>query len=176
MVDELGTRIVPWEQVEFSHARNRPHAERVPHPAPGDRVWYRRHDWCHNLATGEHEEPELATVVEAQPLDDTATAHWWPNVGPSRDPNLWHLIRTPQGHPALDALGQMAYAPVADPWPWVRLRRPNGLIAETREARLRGSAGWLPLDYRDRRERCRLPAETALVARPPLPLLLPGVG
>jgi len=157
-VHELATRPVPWDRIEITWARNRPHHERPPLPAAGDQVWYRRHDWCHNLGSGETEEPEMVTVVEAQSLDDRT------------DPNLWHHVKDAFGRPIHDA-GIPRMAPVADPWPWIRVRRPNGLIAETREARLRGSAGWLPLDYLDRRERWRLPAETGLVARPPLPPL-----
>lgn len=174
--NELGTRVVAWQQIEFTHARNRPHAERPPLPLVGQQVRYRRHDWDHNSATSEVEAPELVTVVRVQPLDDRTDVHWVSDVGACRDPNLWHLIRDRDGQPLRDGFGQLRYAPVADPWPTLWLRRPNGIIAETRESRLRGSAGWLPLDYRSRRGRWRLPAATALVTRPPLPLLLPGVG
>lgn len=162
MVDELATRAVPWAQAEFSHARNRPARERPPLPQVGDRVLYRRYDWHHDIAGGRTEEPELVTVVEVQNLADRS------------DPNLWHEVRDSQGQPVTDA-GVPRFAPVADPWPWIRVRRPDGLIAETRESRIRGAAGWLPLDWRGRPERWRLPGKTLLTARPPLPPLnVPG--
>lgn len=168
-VDEIGTRMVPWQRIEVTHARNRPLNERPPLPAVGDRVRYRRFEWNHDLRTGEIVEPEFAEVVEVQDPQDTADADYAEDAGWIRDPNLWHLIRDAQGVPRRDPLGQMLYAPVSDPWPWVRLRRPNGIVDETREARLRGSAGWLPLDYLTRPERWRLPRETALLATRPVP-------
>jgi hypothetical protein len=175
-MDEIGTRLVPWEQSEFTHAHNRPRPERPPLPEPGDQVWYRRYDWHHNPATGETENPELVTVVEVQPPDDESLTCHLPGVGLVRDLNLWHLVRdNVTGRPAYDPSGQPRYVHVADPWPWLRLRRPNGMLAETREARLRGSAGWLPLDYRSRPERWRLPGQTLIVPRPALqPIAGPG--
>jgi hypothetical protein len=151
-VDELATRLVPWDAVEVAWARNRPHHERPALPAVGEHVWYRRNTW------DPHDVCEWCQVVEVRDLDDRT------------DPNLWHQVRDANGQPVYDA-GQPRHAPAADPWPWLRLRRPNGLIAETREARLRGSPGWLPVDYRTRPERSRLPGHTRLVARPPLPPL-----
>lgn len=176
MDDEIATRWVPWQQSEFSHVHNRPHAERPPLPAPGDQVWYRRYDWHHNTQTGEVEEPELVTVVEVQDPNDTTLVCHLPDIGPARDLNLWELLRDNlTGRPLIDGTGQLAYRHVPDPWPWIRMRRPNGMIAETREARLRGSAGWLPLDYRSRPERWRLPSQTLLVPRPGLqPVSPPG--
>lgn len=168
-MDEIATRWVPWEQAEFSHARNRPLSERPPLPKVGDQVWYRRYDWCHNPATGEVEEPELVVVVEVQDPDDTTLACHLPDIGMVRDLNLWHLVRDNlTGRPRVDEHGEWLYVHVADPWPWVRLRRPNGMLAETRESRLRGSAGWLPLDYLSRPERWRLPSQTLHVPRPAL--------
>jgi hypothetical protein len=173
-VDEIATRMVPWEQSEFSHSRNRPHHERPALPKPGEQVWYRRHDWNHDLLSGETEEPELVVVVEVQPPDDETLVCELPDVGRVRDLNLWHLVRDINGRPIYDA-GMPRYVHVADPWPWIRMRRPNGMIAETREARLRGSAGWLPLDYLSRPERWRLPSGTLLVPRPQLrPLAAPS--
>jgi hypothetical protein len=182
-VDEIGTRLVPWQQLEVSHARNRPLAERPPLPHPGDRVWYRRFEWNRDPGTGDLVEPESAVIVEVQDPRDTSDADYVDGVGWVRDPNLWHLVRDVNGVPIVDP-GGLRYAPVADPWPWVRLRRPNGIVDCTREARLRGSAGWLPLDYLTRPERWRLPSETALVStrpvlRPlnvPLPAPAPGRG
>lgn len=169
MDDEIATRWVAWQQHEFSHARNRPLHERPPLPAPGEQVWYRRHDWNHNLLSGETEEPELVTVLEVQDPDDESLVCALPDVGMVRDLNLWELRRdNSSGRPLVDPTGNLVYVHVPDPWPWIRMRRPNGMPAETREARLRGSAGWLPIDYRTRPERWRLPSETLLVARPEL--------
>lgn len=163
-VDELGTRLVPWADAEFAHARNRPHAERPALPAVGDRVWYRHVHWERDPLGG-LVPAELVTVLAVQKLDDRS------------DPNLWQPVRESSGAPVLDGDGRQVWAPVPDPWPWVDLLRPDrvkpdggfagyGQVVRTREARVRGSAGWLPLDYRDRPERARLPSETARVARP----------
>lgn len=167
--------MVPWQRIEVTHAKNRPLSERPPLPRPGDQVWYRRFEWNHDQRTGERVDPELAVVVEVQDPQDISDQDYVDDAGWVRDPNLWHLIRhNITGAPLRDALGQLVYNPVSDPWPWVRLRRPNGIIDETREARLRGSAGWLPLDYLARPERLRLPRETALLATRPV-LLPPNV-
>ncbi len=164
-MQELETRIVPWQYTEVSWARNRPPGERVPLPHAGDVVWYRQWEWERDPG-GRHTPPERATVVEVQDPTDTAVVHTTPDGVPARDPNLWHLLRDPSGKPLPGPGGGMVYAPVADPWPRVVLRRPNGVVVTTREARLRGSAGWLPLDYRTRPERTRLPSATMLVPRP----------
>jgi hypothetical protein len=158
-----------------SHARNRPLSERSPLPLTGDRVWYRRHEWDRDPTSGEHVPPELAVVVEVQDPLDTSDQDYVDGVGWVRDPNLWHLVRDIHGRPIRQPMvdgGALRYAPVADPWPWVRLQRPNGIVDGTREARLRGSAGWMPLDYLTRPERWRLPSEIALLStRPALPAL-----
>ncbi len=175
MLDEIGTRGVPWEHAEVAWATNRPLSERPPLPSVGERVWYRRHEWNRD-AQGREVLPELAEVVEVQPVNDTSLVDHDPDIGRTRDPNLWHLVRDAQGKPLRDA-GQVRYAPVADPWPLVTLRRANGLIEQTREARLRGSAGWLPADYLRRPERWRVPSLTRLTLRPGLPPLnVPIIG
>ena len=117
----------------------------------GDRVCYRRDNWA---------DPVLATVVEVQDLDD------------HDDPNLWQEVKDTQGQPIYDGSGEPLYVPVADPWPWVLLSPDDapGRLAQTREARLRGSAGWLPLHWRTRH--VRLPSEVVL--RPLRPLNLSG--
>ncbi len=142
-MDELETRLVPWERVEVVYAWNRPPAEQTPIPHVGDRVWYRRDEW------DPHDRVLPADVVEVADLDDRS------------DPHLWHVARDEHGRPVVDGprgseVPRMVRAP--DPWPWLRLRVPDraGLV-QTQEARLRGSAGWLPLDYRQRP--VRLPAE-----------------
>ena len=164
-MDELATRLVPWADVEFAHARNRPHGERPELPSVGDRVWYRHQHWERDPVTGAMVAVELCTVVGRQSLDDRA------------DANLWQPVRDPVGRPVLDDTGGQVFAPAPDPWPYLDMLRPDrvnprggfagfGEVVRTREARVRGSAGWLPLDYRDRPERARLPADTARVLRP----------
>ena len=166
MTDELRTRHVPWDKIEQVHARNRPHHERPPLPKVGDKVWYRHAHWERDPVSGAHIPPELVTVIAVQDL------------GEKDDPNLWAPLRTSLGMYVADTNGQV-HQPVPDPWPWVDLKRPDrrkadgslmgyGQTVRTMEARMRGSAGWLPLDYRQRPERWRLPADTARVERPPL--------
>src|ERR1700743_2137615 len=153
--------MVPWQQIEASHARNRPMSERPPPPQVGEQVWYRRFEWNRD-PRGDLSEPELAEIVEVQDPRDTSDADYVDGVGWVRDPNLWHLVRDALGHPLLDG-GALRYAAGAHPGRGVSLRRRNGIIDGTREARLRGSAGWLPLDYLTRPERWRLPSATALL-------------
>lgn len=166
-MDELRTRQVPWAQIEVTHARNRPHAERTPWPKVGDQVWYRRYDWDRHPSTGRRVEPALGVVATVQDPDDR------------EDPNLWQRIRNLTGQLMWTREGGPLHQEVADPWPWVDIQlpdllKPNGFlmrhgeVVRTREARMRGSAGWLPLDYRQRPERGRLPRETAAVERPPM--------
>jgi hypothetical protein len=145
MRTEIETRDVPYEQIEITFARNRPVSERTPIPEPGDSVFYRREYW--------DQLPVLATVLKVQSLDDRD------------DPNLWQLVRDSWGKPILDE-GGTRYSRLPDPWPWVMLSLPSGGRAMTREARLRGSPGWLPLDWRLRL--VRLPSEVLLVERPAL--------
>jgi hypothetical protein len=175
-LQEFDTRLIPWEHIEVTHARNRPQSERPPLPAVGERVWYRAHEWERDPA-GLHVPPELVTVVAVEPDDDPDSRDYIDGVGWVRDPNLWHLVRDTLGHPRTNPDGGLRYAPVADPWPWLDLQLPDdehgrpGRVVRAREARLRGSAGWLPLDYRDRPERCRLPGDFYAATRPLLPPL-----
>jgi hypothetical protein len=166
-MDELATRTVPWANIDVVHAQNRPHDERPPLPAVGDQVWLRLVDWEQDPTTGHPVPVELATVVSVQDLED------------QDDPNLWQKISDAHGLPIMAADGTRLRIPRADPWPHLDLRRPDrfktdgnlagyGHVITTQESRMRGSAGWLPLNYRDRPERWRLPAETAAVTRPPL--------
>lgn len=158
MLTELHTRMIPYEPIEVSHARNRPLDERSPIPKVGDKVFYRREFW--------DQEPLLTTVVFVQDLNDKS------------DPNLWHLVRDIYGNPIVD-YGVVRYAQVADPWPEVMVEweevyksTPSGVTtrrAVTREARLRGSPGWLPLNWRFRL--VRTSGELLSVIRPELPPL-----
>lgn len=155
MRSELDTRHLPYEPVEVSYATNRPAGERTPIPVVGQQVLYRREFW--------DQEPVQVTVVSVQDLGDRS------------DPNLWRLVRDVHGNPMPGPDGDVLMVPVPDPWPLLWLRgwwppypggKPEEREAQTREARLRGSPGWLPLDWRLRP--VRTPQEFALVARPPL--------
>lgn len=111
---------------EVHAARRRPPGKRSPRPGLGQRVWYR-----HNA----HGPLELAEVVEVV-VDET-------------DPNTHRFVvgdpvKGPEVHPLT---GVRMRELVDDPWWSVRLRvdgRPG--ITETREARLDGSPGWLPME------------------------------
>lgn len=157
-MDELATRAVPWDRIEVTWARNRPMNERPPIPKAGDVVAYRHNEWSPDVID--------VLVLEVQDLEDR------------EDPNLWHQVKDERGVPIIDgATPRMAQA--ADPWPWIIFRRDPASDRTTcsREARLRGSAGWLPLDWRSRPERWRLPNETVHVLRPPLlPPNVPRIG
>jgi|SRR2546430_2278432 len=154
MLTELDTRHLPYERIELTFAANRPHAERPPLPHVGEQLLYRREYW--------DQHPVPVTVVWVQDLQDRT------------DPNLWHEAKDLHGAPIVDRDGARFYR-TADPWPEVRLRgmwppyegaKPELREALTREARLRGSPGWLPLDWRLRP--VRTPAELYLIERPPL--------
>lgn len=153
MLTEIQTRAVPYEQIEITFARNRPIMERPSIPKPGDYVFYRAEYWDQN--------PVSARVVEVQDPNDKS------------DPNLWQQVRDGSGVPIIDS-GVPRFAPVADPWPWVRLEyevlvpgRNDQWVtksAMTRESRMRGSPGWLPLNWRSRP--VRLPNELRQIERP----------
>lgn len=154
MLTEIQTRPVPYEQIEITFARNRPFMERPPVPQPGDQVFYRAEYW--------DQDPFRAQVIEVQDLNDKS------------DPNLWQQVRDGAGSPIVDG-GVPRFSRVSDPWPWVRLEyevlMENGhwLVtksAVTRESRMRGSPGWLPLNWRTRP--VRLPAELRCIERPSL--------
>lgn len=169
LVEELATRLIPLTPEEGAYARNRDPAQRPPWPRVGDQLWYRRDEWDDDHAL------HLMDVVDVQDRGDRTSA--WA-------PGLWQLIRdNTTGQPLLDARGGLVVVPVADPWPWVHLRWPAGTdipkgaehtwkhgVQMTWESRVRGSAGWLPLDYRVTR-RLWLPGQTPLR---PLPVYGPG--
>lgn len=123
---------------EFERARRRPKAEQTPIPQVGDRLFYRHREGSPNVYAVE--------VVAVQSLEDFS------------DPNLWYLQTDAAGQPRY-VEGQLVLAQAHDPWPMVTLELvepivedhlPAGIQFETREARMRGSVGWLPLDYATR--------------------------
>lgn len=107
------------EQVQW--ARCRPIKQRTALPKVGQLVWYRH----------EH----LGTVVEAEVYKVDGS-----NRG---DYNVWRFKVDQFGVPVEDALGQRVMEMVEDPWPDVYVKTPWGNFV-TREARIPGSAGWLP--------------------------------
>lgn len=160
---EIDTRLVPWEHREIAYALNRWDRDRTPVPRPGDRVYYRRHEW--------DQEPTPATVLQVADLEDR------------EDPNLWHPVRdNTTGAQMFDGeIPMIVRAP--DPLPWVDLEPDDAVaafgpgekrrcgtcgqthearVARTWEARVRGMPGWLPLGWRDRG--VKLPGE--IVMRP----------
>jgi hypothetical protein len=144
MADELSTRVIPYAPVEGAYARNRNLDERTPVPAVGDTVYYRHNEWDAEVVEAE--------VLAVQSMDDL------------HDVNLWRLVRDNlTGAPVYDN-GQPRMVKVEDPWPWVMLKPEGHPTTQTWEARLRGSAGWLPLDYRERP--LRLPGEIVIQPTP----------
>src|SRR5271167_2003531 len=131
-MNELSTRLIPIEPSEISYALNRHPDEKTAWPICGQRVEYRHRMW------EQHTYP--AVIIEVQDPEDR-TDTW-----------LWHAVRDVNGNLLYDA-GMPRFVRVADPWPWVALRvdmEGTERRFETREARVRGSAGWLPLNWRTR--------------------------
>lgn len=115
---------IAYTPEEYAWARRRPAPDRSPIPEVGDEVFY-RHD--------EDGPVVLAEVLAVQDLEDFT------------DPNLWYF-QTDQLNQPIEIEGQRVLARAYDPWPEVTLKTPYG-VCVTREARLRGSPGWLPLDH-----------------------------
>jgi hypothetical protein len=128
---EQMSRPFRYSRAEVESIRNRPIDERTPIPEVGDTVWCRLDEW---------EEPHEALVTAVQSDDDID------------DQNLYEALQIVIG-------GRAVISQLDDPWPkvWleVKVPRSDGFVrtvhTHCREARLRGSAGWLPLDWRTRR-------------------------
>lgn len=125
---EADTAAIPYAKWETDWAHRRPAPHRTPLPAPGDEVFYRHDYWL---------PPVRAEVVSVQSLDDLT------------DPHLWEMQQDGMGGPLL-VDGRQVLAKRFDPWPTLRLQIPGIGLRDTREARLRGSPGWLPLDWETR--------------------------
>lgn len=125
------TALIPYGEWEYRWARERPPRHRTPVPAVGDEVDYRHDPWA---------EPSRAEVLAVQPLDDITDPNLW-TVETRRDGSGQEVPLLVEDRPVL--------RPHADPWPLLTLRTVHG-VGQSREARLRGSAGWLPLDWRTR--------------------------
>jgi hypothetical protein len=128
---ELQTRHIAHTAEEITWARWRPQEHITPVPAVGDRVLYRAHDWA---------DPVGATVLEEVDDSGLGTPDW----------NCWR-VRVTNGVPHYDGAGEMILDAHPDRWPTLLLK-VDGQASHvvTREARLRGSAGWLPLDWETR--------------------------
>jgi hypothetical protein len=111
-----------WDPAEFDWTMHRPGPRRVPLPAAGDRVLYRHRHFA---------DVTPASVLEVQPVpvDDAEYES--------------RTVCGPTGLPVVDGAGRRVMARVPDPWVTLRLATDWGHV-DTREARLRGSAGWLP--------------------------------
>jgi hypothetical protein len=125
--DEVATRIVPLSRRELEWAQRRPGPCRVATPGVGDTVLYRHEDWGAVVE---------ATVLSVQSLEDI------------NDPNVCRWQQDERGDFVLLDGRPVAVAGF-DPWPLLLLQTRFGRIS-TREARLRGSPGWLPLDWQIR--------------------------
>ena len=141
--DELATRAFPWSELELAWQRVRPPEHRVPLPRTGQRVYVRLDRFY---------EPLPARVAWAPDLE----RGWrWEDLEPGAstpDAWTWQLRRDNlTGRPVLDAMGLPRVELLPDPQPVIGVRVDGWpSILETREARLRGSPGWLPLDWRER--------------------------
>lgn len=148
MITSGGYQQVPGEGVlytpaEYDHARSRPFPERTPIPQVGDELFYRHNGGSPNVYRIE--------VYEVQSLEDM------------EDANLWYFQTLADGVTPRTIEGLQVLAQAHDPWPWIKARLLEathdhgknvdlgaGWPVETREARMRGSAGWLPLDWETR--------------------------
>jgi hypothetical protein len=117
-----------WDPAEHAWAQRRPRNMRPPIPAAGDAVFYRHRHWG---------EVTRARVVDAQDLDDRD------------DEYLWHVVCDASRAPIIDGAGRRVLKRAPDPWVSLHLATDWGHLL-TREARVRGSAGWLPLDWKRR--------------------------
>lgn len=108
---------------ELQWVRNRPSESRPPYPRVGDAVLYRSNEW---------HDPVPAEVIAVDVQEDDQHMLW---------PDPWPLcrLRVPVVIPdsKRDVSGLLL--------PGAATGRPS--LVETREARLEGSAGWLPADH-----------------------------
>lgn len=113
------TMPVPQELVAW--ARHRPPHQRTRIPRPGERVLYR------HVPYGELSEAEVEEV-------DTSNMEDW---------NVYRVVVDESGRP-VEIGGRRVTEMVEDPWPDLVLRTDYGRLV-TREARIDGSPGWLPM-------------------------------
>lgn len=137
---EIDTSLIPYSNAEVQWARHRPPQDRTPLPAPGDEVLYRHDPW--GALMDAHVEEVLFN------LDDPSVGA----IGSQPNPDVWEAQRDPISGAYLILHTKNVIVCKADPWPQLVLTtRPRVMLVTTQEARLRGSAGWLPLDWESRR-------------------------
>lgn len=131
------TMIIPITTADIAYARLRPPAERTAPPRVDERLLYRHTEWDTDLLD--------AVVLAVQDPREPCELFGDPRV----DGNMWRLsdragaVHLPEGL-APDDLPAGWLEPHPDPWPLVRLLVPAlSLAVDCREARVRGSAGWL---------------------------------
>ncbi len=161
LAQELLTRLVPIDQREVSYIRNRLQSDRPPRPKVDDQLFFRRNEWDTD------DQLYLMRVVEVQPENDT-TSEFATNL-------VQHLRHNISGSPLFYLDGEPVLVPLPDPWPWVKFIFDGEPSKETLswqhrpqmtfESRLRGSPGWLPLNYIETR-RMYLPGEIPDVQMP----------
>lgn len=127
---EQACRGLPVTPEQQRWAICRPAPRRTPLPAVGDEVLYRHDSWL---------EPIPAVVEWIQPGDDVGDPH----------------VMQPQIENGLPVLveGRPVFVTNPDAWLSLILRVTlDGAVVRpiTREARLPGSPGWLPLDWQNR--------------------------
>lgn len=133
---------LPWDSAELAWQARRPVTHRTPSLALGLHLLFRPVAWSDELI------PIVVTAIQDLDSDEAR-----------RDPNVYDKMTNPEHTRVLtDPLGQPLTRLREDPWPWIHFQvlddqgQPYGAVRSCREARLRGSAGWLPLDHA-RRER-----------------------
>lgn len=127
-MEEWETSGIPWDSAEFSWQHHRPVHLWTPIPPVGSDVFYRSNHW----------EPETLARVLAHQDDRDYTDFY-----------LWKVITNENRAATTDGFGKRMIERVEDPWICLTLKTEWGVVT-CREARLRGSAGWLPLDWKTR--------------------------
>lgn len=112
---------MPVSQEAVFYARCRPVEHRTPIPEAGQRVWYR-----HNPHG-----PLTPAMVEGVSMADPG------------DYNVWRF-KLDEFRQPIEANGKRVMEMTEDPWPDVILHTDWGRLV-TREARIDGSPGWLPM-------------------------------
>jgi hypothetical protein len=122
--------IAPYEYdpAELHWQLKRPRRHWTPVPTAGSNVFYRHQAW---------QPPTVARVEGLQAYDDAT------------DPYVWHVLKDANNRPLRDFAGRLIGGPCDDPWLTLTLFTDWGRLL-TREARVNGSPGWLPLDWQRR--------------------------
>lgn len=111
---------------EIAWAQNRPQAYRVPLPAVGDTVLWRSNDWFDPI-------PGRVVAVGIDPASPSLLLpEPWPTL---------QLLVQPDYHPSKRDVSGVVFAGSA---------KPRAYLVNCQEARLLGTAGWLPLDHENR--------------------------